>query len=398
MRLLVALLWCRLAAPHANVTTVHLSIPFEDGARTLVWRRAAESAKEACARFAAEQGLNGDVLPDLEALVDNWQERTVNCKYAEVNRGLLETSAKQELLVESTKNALVVKNSKAVKTLCKRDPEVVRQVMGLDGKLNAKGGPPAAFAPGASREIKSAAADPNSPLVDADRMWFKSAVGLTGCSQATREDDSFCSYAVSPDAKDLTIVPNALEDERFRNNSLVKGAPFIRFYAGAPIVLTRDGVAYKLGTLCMIDTAEESGGKGARSTFSLKDRQALLDLTTFVVDAIELGEKMRAEVRAAKEHYITCTAHDIRTPLTSFQPVSSMSPSLASGTSSRECMFRYLVMSTHTVRRRMTATSRLRDSPTRIEFTEENQWMSTASAFRNGSHRSAHVISDASVK
>ena len=154
-------------------------------------------------------------------------------------------------------------------------------------------------------------------LVDADRMWFKSAVGLTGCSQATREDDSFCSYAVSPDAKDLTIVPNALEDERFRNNSLVKGAPFIRFYAGAPIVLTRDGVAYKLGTLCMIDTAEESGGKGARSTFSLKDRQALLDLTTFVVDAIELGEKMRAEVRAAKEHYITCTAHDIRTPLTS---------------------------------------------------------------------------------
>ena len=34
-----------------------------------MWRRAAESAKEACARFAAEQGLNGDVLPDLEALV-----------------------------------------------------------------------------------------------------------------------------------------------------------------------------------------------------------------------------------------------------------------------------------------------------------------------------------------
>ena len=100
---------------------------------------------------AADLALLRRGLADLEALVDNWQERTVNCKYAEVNRGLLETSAKQELLVESTKNALVVKNSKAVKTLCKRDPEVVRQVMGLDGKLNAKGGPPAAFAPGASR-------------------------------------------------------------------------------------------------------------------------------------------------------------------------------------------------------------------------------------------------------
>mgnify|MGYP004087414357 FL=1 len=146
---------------------------------------------------AADLALLRRGLADLEALVDNWQERTVNCKYAEVNRGLLETSAKQELLVESTKNALVVKNSKAVKTLCKRDPEVVRQVMGLDGKLNAKGGPPAAFAPGASREIKSAAADPNSPLVDADRMIKRGLKTIDDDLEAYIEAEELWLQAIS---------------------------------------------------------------------------------------------------------------------------------------------------------------------------------------------------------
>ena len=119
---------------------------------------------------AADLALLRRGLRDLEGLVDNWQERTVNCKYAEVNRNLLGASSKAELLEESKKNALIAKNSKAVQTLCKRDPEVVRQVLGLDGRLNQKGGPPAAFAPGAFRETKAAAEDPNSALVDADRM------------------------------------------------------------------------------------------------------------------------------------------------------------------------------------------------------------------------------------
>ena len=79
-------------------------------------------------------------LLDLEDLVQNWKERTTNCNYAEVNRDLLGSQNKAALLKQASENAAVAKGS-AVKTLCKRDPEAVRRILGLDGKLNAKSAP-----------------------------------------------------------------------------------------------------------------------------------------------------------------------------------------------------------------------------------------------------------------
>ena len=88
-------------------------------------------------------------LLDLEDLVQNWKERTTNCNYAEVNRDLLGSQNKAALLKQASENAAVAKGS-AVKTLCKRDPEAVRRILGLDGKLNAKSAP--LLAPGAARQ------------------------------------------------------------------------------------------------------------------------------------------------------------------------------------------------------------------------------------------------------
>lgn len=83
-------------------------------------------------------------------------------------------------------------------------------------------------------------------IVDENRQWFKSKIGLDTCE--THRDHAFCSYTIRK--PDIMIVENALEDERFRENPLVTGEPHIRFYAGAPITID---ASQRIGTLCLID-------------------------------------------------------------------------------------------------------------------------------------------------
>lgn len=83
-------------------------------------------------------------------------------------------------------------------------------------------------------------------FVDANRQWFKSELGLG--ARETPLEASICRHAIAQ--RELFIVPDTLEDERFRNYPNVVGEPKLRFYAGA--VLEDTGGA-ALGSLCVLD-------------------------------------------------------------------------------------------------------------------------------------------------
>ncbi|NNM28424.1 MAG: sensor domain-containing diguanylate cyclase [Akkermansiaceae bacterium] len=120
-------------------------------------------------------------------------------------------------------------------------------------------------------------------LVDRDRQWFKSRVGLD--AEQTGRDEAFCAHAIRD--TELFVVPDACKDSRFADNPLVTGDPNIRFYAGAPLVTPGGDV---LGTLCVID----------RSTRELSEQQALAlrALSRQVMAQLELRRHVAEQERS----------------------------------------------------------------------------------------------------
>jgi PAS domain S-box-containing protein len=89
-------------------------------------------------------------------------------------------------------------------------------------------------------------------LVEEEYQRFLARSG-TDLEQTPRSM-SFCAHAMHHHA--VMEVPDARLDPRFTDNALVTGPPYVRFYAGAPLV-SSEGVP--LGALCVLGTEPREG-------------------------------------------------------------------------------------------------------------------------------------------
>ena len=131
-------------------------------------------------------------------------------------------------------------------------------------------------------------------LIDEHRQWFKCNVGLDGLTETPR-DLAFCAHTILSD--ELLDVPDATLDPRFADNPLVRGAPHIRAYLGAPLILA-DGT--RAGTLCVIDRKMRR--------FDDRQRAILADLASAAARILErlrtasLLEEAQTRVRLATDN------------------------------------------------------------------------------------------------
>ena len=124
-------------------------------------------------------------------------------------------------------------------------------------------------------------------LMGEEIQWIKSVLGVD-ISENTREN-SFCKHLIN--TNEAMVIPDTLEDDRFKNHPLVKSEHAVRFYAGAPLI-TNDG--YHLGSICVFDQAPQN--------FTDRQKNMLTILSKQVMNLLELEmnlllvENQRAEI------------------------------------------------------------------------------------------------------
>jgi len=125
-------------------------------------------------------------------------------------------------------------------------------------------------------------------FIDENRQWFKAKVGLDVSEMPRCVGLSY----LCQERRNVVVVPDTLADETLANNPVVTGYPYVRFYAGVPLITPKGDM---LGTLCVIDRVPKE--------LSQKQVEALVALSRLVIDQLELRRHV-AEVSQVTEKVV----------------------------------------------------------------------------------------------
>ena len=155
-------------------------------------------------------------------------------------------------------------------------------------------------------------------LIDDERQWFKSKVGLT--EPETHRDLAFCAHAILGD--EVFEVPDSSKDKRFSDNPLVTGGPLVSFYAGAPLK-SPDGFA--IGTVCVIDSKPRKLTSEQTESLKALSEQVtrLLELRTQVVALKKSEERLQIKNKAMETIFEGVVLQDASGAIIEFNPAAT---------------------------------------------------------------------------
>ncbi len=156
-------------------------------------------------------------------------------------------------------------------------------------------------------------------FVDKDRQWFKSHYG-TSQTESVREY-SFCAHALNS-PKESLIVEDSRQDERFADNPMVTGDPYVIFYTGIPLV---NPTGYPLGTLCVIDHKPRKLEGEQIKALEILSKQVvtLLEMRKSNIALQKIKDEL--EIRNKElEQFASVVSHDIKSPLSGISMVNQI--------------------------------------------------------------------------
>lgn len=152
-------------------------------------------------------------------------------------------------------------------------------------------------------------------FIDRDRQWFKARKNIDPCQ--THRGESFCTFTIKQDS--LMLVPDAREDERFADNPFVNGAPYIKFYAGAPI---RSHSGQKIGSVCVMDTETRKLSRFQQDSLLIianqvsrllelrRKNESLIKYTNKLIEAEKALHRLSIKEEESERHFIAHQLHE----------------------------------------------------------------------------------------